>query len=555
MWLTVADGVFLRQNMTTTPIATHAPAAAPGDGRLVGGRYRLLERLGQGGMGEVWRARREDTGAEVAVKILRGEQAEAEGAAARFEREAQAAARLSHLGCVSVLDFGRDRLGMYLVMELVHGRSLAARLAEGRLPLADAARIVDGILAALDHAHALGVVHRDLKPENVMLVALGDDPAFGGEMVKLLDFGVARLVDGPGPATPPVGSKRTATAAGIVVGTPQYLSPEQALGEPGDARADLYAVGVLLHELLTGTPPFTGATQREVLAAHIARTPPAPSEVAPDAGIPSNIDAVVARALAKSASERYQNAASFRRDLALACDAAGVPVMFASTAAVPANGQWSSPAWALPGKGTAVNATFTGGRRARLFARFLALPGWQRGLLAALTLALVATLVSLGAARLFGDRPEPRGVRVVRSAADADLARVRDALARGDLAAARSEAEALVTNHSDDPRAFVQLGHALFASRDKLRGIAAYREAVRLDRFAADSELIANLRATFADRSFGEDAFAIAERIGPLAGFALIDFAGDTRDTRLRARAQRAITTITEAAAPPGSGP
>ncbi len=529
--------------MTTTPILTHAlSAAAPGQGRVVGGRYRLIEPLGLGGMGEVWRAERTDTGAELAVKILRADHAEAEGAVTRFEREAQAAARLAHPGCVAVLDFGRDPLGLYLVMEMVRGRSLGARLAEGRLPLAEAARIVDGVLAALAHAHALGVVHRDLKPENVMLVPA--ERAGEDDTVKLLDFGVARLVD---LAVDP--SVRHATAAGLVVGTPQYLSPEQALGDPGDARSDLYAIGVVLHELLTGKQPFTGATQREILAAHIARTAPAPSEVAPDAGIPPAIDAVVARALAKSASERYPDAAEFRRELELACAQVGVPLPFAGGRGSDGEGvPWTSPGWG------SVTRTPRGPSFVSVWKdRFLMLPGWQRGLGAAVALVLVVTLVSLAIAALVGGEPVPRAQQAVLSAEPEDLALVRDALARGDHAAARTVAEQLVTANPDDPRAFVLLGHTLFTSRDKLRGLAAYREAVRLDRFAADSELLANLRATFDNKVHGEDAFVIAERIGPRAGLVLLDFAAATREPRLRGRAHRAITTIGASAASRGT--
>jgi tRNA A-37 threonylcarbamoyl transferase component Bud32/tetratricopeptide (TPR) repeat protein len=485
---------------TLTPLPRQ-PAHAGG---LVGGRYRLIEIIGAGGMGTVWKAHREDVGTDVAVKILKPELADSAEAVTRFEREAHAAARLAHPGCVAVLDYGQDAGSFFLALELVEGEHLGDHLARGPMSSAEVIAVADGILAALDHAHAAGVVHRDIKPHNVMLLPDGS--------IKLLDFGVARLVDVE--VDPAV---RHATAAGIVVGTPQYLSPEQALGEPGDARSDLYAVGILLWEMLVGRPPFSGATQREILAAQICHDPMPPSVAAPGAGISATLDAVTLRALSKSPGERYASAAELRRALAEA--AADLS---------PAR-PWTQPGHASllpPGRPTGF--------------RFTAWPPLYRGV--ALAVALVILLAAGSGVYALATRepPPPRGLFAHHTAESAEIARVRAALGRGDLPAAEHGAEELVADNPDDPRAFLWLGHAMFAARDKTRGLAAYREAVRLDRTAVDAELLANLRATFADRAVSEEAFALAERVGAEAVPALVDFVKDTRDSRLKARAQRA---------------
>jgi tetratricopeptide (TPR) repeat protein len=498
-------------------------------GQRLGGRYRLGAVLGRGGMGTVYRATREDTGDEVAVKVLRHELASAPDARARFEREARAVGRLDHPGCVTVTDFGDDPEGghYYLVMELAPGEPLSRRLARGPLSPVAAALVADGVLAALAHAHAHGIVHRDLKPENIMVGPLGEH----GGVVKILDFGVARL-DGE-----PEGG-RGATLPGLVLGTPHYLSPEQCLGEPGDARSDLYAVGVLLYEMVTGRRPFDAATPRELYAQHIGRDPQPPSQLAPSDIAPA-LDVLIMRALAKSPSERFASAEEMRNALHRAC-----PEVADGSAPLD-QAPWTSPGWASP---------ITRGRRTwdRLVERFRALPRRTRLISSAVALAIALLGVSLVVGRACRESPGPAGLhRAAATASEASLAGVRDALARGDLAGARARAEALVRDNPDDPRAYLVLGHALFASREKERGLAAYREVARLDRAlaTADAELWANLRATFADKKHGEAAFTLAEGLGPEVAPRLHELAESTRDKKLKARALAAAQAAERAGA------
>lgn len=292
----------------------------PGDTRMLGERYEIGEVIGRGGMAEVHGGRDLRLGRRVAVKILRPDLAKDPSFQARFRREAQSAAALNHPNIVAVYDTGEDALVSpngdtvvvpYIVMEYVDGMTLRQLLASGRRLLPERAlEITAGILAALDYAHRHGIVHRDIKPANVMLTRTGD--------VKVMDFGIARAMND-------VGTTMTATSA--VMGTAQYLSPEQARGEVVDARSDLYSTGVLLYELLTGRPPFTGDSPVSIAYQHVSEMPVPPSQV--DPGVSPEIDAVVLHALAKRTDDRYQTAAEFRADVERAI--AGSPV----TAAVP----------------------------------------------------------------------------------------------------------------------------------------------------------------------------------------------------------------------------
>ena len=286
--------------------------------RRLGDRYELGEPLGRGGMAEVLEGRDLRLGRRVAVKILRPDLAKDPAFQSRFRREAQSAASLNHPNIVAVYDTGEDILGdesasvvvPYIVMEYVDGQTLRQLLASGRRLLPERAlEITAGVLAALDYSHRHGIVHRDIKPANVMLTRTGD--------VKVMDFGIARAL---------ADASATMTAASAVMGTAQYLSPEQARGEVVDARSDLYSTGCLLYELLTGRPPFTGDSPVSVAYQHVSENPLPPSQV--DPAVPPALDALVMKSLAKSPDDRYQTAADFRSDVEPAI--AGMPVTTAS---------------------------------------------------------------------------------------------------------------------------------------------------------------------------------------------------------------------------------
>ncbi|MFF0724969.1 protein kinase [Streptomyces sp. NPDC004134] len=278
-------------------------------GRSVGGgRYRLLDLLGTGGMASVHLAHDTVLDRQVAVKTLHTELGREDSFRERFRREAQAVARLSHQNVVSVFDTGEDRFAgdgggpvPYIVMEYVEGRPLRSVLDEdvarfGAMPTEKALRIVSDVLAALDASHEMGLVHRDIKPGNVMMTRR--------EQVKVMDFGIARAVQS---------GVTSMTQTGMVVGTPQYLSPEQALGRGVDARSDLYSVGVMLFELLTGRLPFDADSPLAIAYAHVQEPPPAPSSI--NMTVPPVVDALVARALAKNPGERFRSAEEMREEV------------------------------------------------------------------------------------------------------------------------------------------------------------------------------------------------------------------------------------------------
>lgn len=284
--------------------------------RRLGDRYELGEVLGRGGMAEVRRGRDLRLGRVVAIKMLRVDHAADATFQARFRREAQSAASLNHRPIVAVYDTGEDYVDghriPYIVMEYVEGRTLRELLQErARFTPERAIEVTAGILDALEYSHRAGIVHRDIKPGNVMITDAGE--------VKVMDFGIARSLAETGAAL-------TQTAA--VVGTAQYISPEQARGEAADARSDLYATGCVLYELLTGRPPFVGESLVSVAVSHVREMPTPPSAL--DPSIPRDLDAIALKALAKDRLDRYQSAYEMRADLERC--AAGLPVAAAADA-------------------------------------------------------------------------------------------------------------------------------------------------------------------------------------------------------------------------------
>jgi len=274
--------------------------------KVIADRYRLIALLGEGGMGTVYKAEHIRMGKALALKILRGDFAKEEGAVDRFRAEAQIVSRLSHPHTIAVFDFGEieDGSGFYLAMEYVPGKDLSVVLREaGKLPEARVVEIGQQILGSLAEAHDAGIVHRDVKPGNVVLMQTRS----GEDYVKVLDFGIAKLWD---EKTAPAAST---TSVGAIVGTPNYLAPEQARGDALDGRADLYAVGCLLYELTAGRPPFQAPSPMAVVSAHLHQEPPRLAEQAP--GTSRRFSELIQRALAKKPQDRFASADAMREAL------------------------------------------------------------------------------------------------------------------------------------------------------------------------------------------------------------------------------------------------
>ncbi len=272
-------------------------------GTVFDGRYRIVRKLGAGGMADVYLAEDQELGRQVAIKILNDRHAADDSFIERFRREAKNAAGLSHPNIVSIYDRGEAEGTYYIAMEFLDGRSLKELIVgRGPAPIKVAIEYARNILAALAAAHRQGIVHRDIKPHNVLIGAEG--------RVKVTDFGIARS-----------GASQM-TEVGSIIGTAQYLSPEQARGAPVDQTSDLYSAGVVLYEMLTGQVPFTGDTPLEIAMKHLSEVPKPPSEHRPE--IPHDLDSIVLRALAKDPSERYQSAEEMDADLARVAE--GLPV-------------------------------------------------------------------------------------------------------------------------------------------------------------------------------------------------------------------------------------
>jgi len=282
-------------------------------GTIIGGRYRIERLIGEGGMGAVYQAEHTHMRKRLAVKVLHPEMSRLPEVVARFEREAMAAAHIEHPNVAAATDFGKlDDGSFFLVLEYVEGVSLRDAIAGSPLELGRAIHIMRQIAGALGRAHALGIVHRDLKPENVMLVARDGD----GDCVKVLDFGIAKV-----PVGELVGERQASgpvlTQLGMVYGTPEYMAPEQALGQSVDARADLYALGCIAFEMITGARPYDHESKVTLLGMHVTAPIPKMRARVPEANVPPEMEAIVERLLAKDVAGRFEDA----KELTAALDA------------------------------------------------------------------------------------------------------------------------------------------------------------------------------------------------------------------------------------------
>ncbi|WP_442778379.1 Stk1 family PASTA domain-containing Ser/Thr kinase [Actinomyces sp. Z16] len=356
---------------------------------MLAGRYELRELIGRGGMAEVHLGYDTRLSRIVAIKLLRSDIAGDPTFQARFRREATSAAALNHPAIVAVYDSGEEELTQpdgtrravpFIVMEYVEGHTVRELLGEGEaVPISEAVEITTGVLDALEYSHRAGIVHRDIKPGNIMLTQAG--------AVKVMDFGIARAVED---------SAATVTQTHAVVGTAQYLSPEQARGEVVDARSDLYSTGCLLYELLTGQPPFTGDSAVAIAYQHVREIPKPPSSIAAD--IPDSLDRVVLKALAKNRDDRYQDAAHMRADLLAA--ARGLDV------AAPATDSWAATT-VLPQEAEAAAAAPSPQEQTPAEEEEQPRRRWWVWALVLVALIALGTLLGLYASGVLGRGPEP----------------------------------------------------------------------------------------------------------------------------------------------------
>jgi tetratricopeptide (TPR) repeat protein len=488
-----------------------APVFDPLIGSVVGDRYRVVSRIGVGGMGAVYRAEHTMMRKDLAIKVLLPEFGGKDEFVRRFEREAESASRLQHPNIITVTDFGRTKEGsLFLAMEFLAGESLSHVIKAGPMPKERALAVVRQILRGLEHAHAAGIVHRDLKPDNIMLVERDGQT----DVVKILDFGIAKVTE---PVSGRGAGVTALTQAGMIFGTPEYLSPEQALAEVVDPRADLYAAGVILFEMLAGRKPFVSDDKVKLISMHLAHAPPRLREANPNVDVPVALEQVVLQALEKSRENRFATATAFLQALddaeAFADLGAEVPGL-----GVP------PPAGALDRLGRFLS----GGRALALALAVVAVVSvvlYRRG-------AQHRVLVSAPT------RPAPPPPALADR-----LKRVDAALESGNTTQARLALEHELSERPRDARVRYMLGRVAFAEGKHAEALAQYREAVGLDAgFRGDAVLLEHLEQAFGESRNAEAALDLAiDKIGAPAADMLVKVANESPELARRQRAAAAL--------------
>jgi len=509
-----------------TDLATALPPFEPSTlvGQTLDGRYLLTAHLATGGMGAVFRAQHVHLRKDVAIKVLRPDLTSSPDIVERFRREAEIASALEHENIVRVTDFGRSAEGyLFLAMDLLEGESLFDRLRrEAFLSPEDGVPILWQVCSALEAAHAIGVVHRDLKPENVFLARMPS----GREVAKILDFGIAKIAD-PGSAS--------STQAGMVVGTPEYLSPEQALGGAVDGRADVYAVGLIAWRMLVGKHPFKAADSRSLLMMQATQPVPAITEPRPELAAWPHLVATIARACEKDVERRHQSAGALAADLAASgpgfvAPAGATPLPLTAVPTPPSAASWPARRFELDPPGGVDERTESITPPVR--------PSWslQREMrLARLRLSARAAAVrALDAAAAAGRRvamrvrSSPRAALGVAGAVAAialvaaglawsrgrPAADARALLAAGRPAEARAVLESAVAHRPSDPVLRLLLGRALHRIPGEVgAGIEAY--ALALDGGSLDGVAVADLAADLGrERPLADRAGRLLARVG-----------------------------------------
>jgi len=490
----------------------------PRIGKILQGRYRVVERLAAGGMGIVYRGERLQLGRTVAIKFLHAWASNSPDGLRRFEIEAQAMSRLQSAACVSVIDFGTEAGAPYLVMEFVSGDTLRDVLERGPMPRRQALSIMRQVLSGLAHAHGHGIIHRDIKPENIVLTELAGFDVHA----RILDFGVAKLRDSSSQLT-----------AGLAVGTPMYMAPEQSSGGAIDARTDLYAAGVVLFEMLTGRRLFAGSGLA-LIRAHCEDAPPTLAGMAPEQAFSPALEQVVARALAKSATARFASAAEMAAALDETPEAAergsSIPpgaVLAPSASAV------AAPAPALAaGPAPPAAAPTSRSRRGLLL-------GAAAGAVALVLVLVLATLgrgggshVGAGGGAADGalaaaSPVADAGVRPPSGPSSPELAALAE-LGRRDPFTATSRLKKLRAARPDDTEIAYLLGNIYCAREMWPDCFEAYRAA--LPRYRDDGVLIRNLIRSFnSDRQHPRGMAFVERELGTAALAELDATANDAR--------------------------